>query len=100
MMKHQRLSRVALVITALWVALVVGALALTLRSLRQDDFDGLNNILQIPLALPWFLIPSPEWSHEANAWRDFGAGLLNGMIIFILVTRWDRRRADEPDPVR
>ncbi len=98
--KHHKVSRIAPLITALWIALVVGTLVLTLRSLRQTDFDGLNNVLQIPLALPWFLIPSPAWSHEANAWRDAVAGLLNALIIFILVSRWDRRRADEEDAAR
>lgn len=99
-MERHTISRVALLITAVWIALVVGALVLTLQALQRTDFDGLNNILQIPLALPWFLIPSPPWSHEANAWRDAAAGLLNAVIIFVLVSRWDRRRADEGGEAR
>ncbi len=48
-MERHTISRVALLITALWIALVVGALVLTLQALQRTDFDGLNNILQIPL---------------------------------------------------
>lgn len=65
----------------------LGPSSSTLRFTPQTDFDGLNNILQIPLALPWFLTPSPAWSHEGNACRDAAAGVLNALLIFILGSR-------------
>jgi hypothetical protein len=74
-----------------WCAMVAGALIATLDSLRTSDFDGLNNILQLPLALPWCLLPLPGtagWSHEADAWLLAGMGWLNGAILGL----WVRRR--------
>lgn len=45
-------------------ALVLVALFLTLQSLSENDFDGLNNILQLPLALPWAILPVSVKSHS------------------------------------
>jgi hypothetical protein len=66
-----------------WSFLVAGALVLTLRSLSRTDFDGLNNFWQIPLALPWFLLPIGVLtrSHHTDAWIAAGMGLVNGVII-------------------
>ena len=49
--------RPEIAIPVAWAAATVAALLVTLPSLKHDNFDGLNNIYQIPLALPWFLIP-------------------------------------------
>lgn len=85
-----------------WEVLVGLALAATLDSLHSDEFDGLNNILQIPLALPWwFLVPYPG-NHIADAWVAAGAGTFNAVLIYLAVrryssgitrrpSRWDRR---------
>jgi hypothetical protein len=73
-----------------WVALVAVGLVTTLHSLRHDDFDGLNNILQIPFALPWFLIPIATSDHIRNAWMDAGFGLLNAGLLFHLWPRFTR----------
>jgi hypothetical protein len=71
-----------------WSLMVAGALAVTLNSLRSSDFDGLNNMLQIPFALPWFLLPLTGWSHEMDAWAVAWMGWLNGAILAL----WVRRR--------
>src|SRR5262245_47768990 len=64
-----RVTVISVVIALAWCVLVAIALQSTLSSLRTDDFDGLNNMLQIPFALPWFLIPiGGLWSHETDAW--------------------------------
>jgi hypothetical protein len=65
-----------------WIVLVVLGLGSTLYSLRHDDFDGLNNFLQIPFALPWMLIPIGTSDHVRNAWIVAGFGLLNGGLLF------------------
>lgn len=82
----------SLVFLTMWSVAVAGALAVTLHSLNTDDFDGLNNLLQIPLALPWFLLPLPAltgWSHEVDAWAVAAMGWANGLLI----AAWLRRRA-------
>lgn len=62
------------------------ALVVTLHSLRTEDFDGLNNLFQIPFALPWFLIPiGGIWSHETDAWVAAGMGWFNGLLILTLL---------------
>jgi hypothetical protein len=82
--------------TVAWVALVAVGLLSTLHSLRHDDFDGLNNLLQIPFALPWFLIPIATSDHVRNAWMDAGFGLLNAGLLFHLWPRFtEGRGADE-----
>jgi hypothetical protein len=69
------------------------ALIVTLDSLRADEFDGLNNILQIPFALPWVVIPiGGRWSHETDAWIVAGMGWCNGLLVVALVPAWIARR--------
>jgi hypothetical protein len=87
------------VFLAAWSLMVAGALAATLSSLRTSDFDGLNNVLQLPLALPWALIPTPAltgWSHTTDAWAVALMGLVNGVILAAVIERYlairDRRR--------
>ena len=67
-----------------WTVAVLGALIGTLKSLRTGDFDGLNNLVQIPFALPWFLLPISALagtSHQTDAWIDAGMGWMNGLLI-------------------
>jgi hypothetical protein len=81
---------IPLVLFLVWSLLVAGALVATLDSLRTSDFDGLNNILQIPFALPWFLLPLPamkSWSYETDAWAVAAMGWMNGAILGLLLKR-------------
>jgi hypothetical protein len=79
---------------AVWSSLVAGAFVVTLRSLNGTDFDGLNNFWQIPLALPWFMLPIGMLtrSHQTDAWIAAGMGWANGVII----AAWIRRRYRHP----
>jgi hypothetical protein len=75
-------------VATLYATLVVLALVLTLRSLSTEDFDGLNNKLQIPLALPrWIIVPAP-WGHTADAWVTAGLGLVNAVLVYVLLCRF------------
>lgn len=72
-----------------WALGTVAVLPVTLHSLRTTDFDGLNNILQIPFALPWFLLPTGAvLSLTQDAWVAAGEGLLNAGLLAL----WLRRR--------
>lgn len=72
-----------------WAAGTIAALIVTLSSLHTNDFDGLNNITQLPFALPWLLFPTAIWtSHYQDAWVLAAEGLLNAGILHI----WLRRR--------
>ena len=74
-----------------YLILVAVALLVTLASLESDDFDGLNNMLQIPLALPWwFVVPAPT-SHVADAWLTAGLGVVNSCLIYFVVRRFQER---------
>jgi hypothetical protein len=77
-----------------WAVLVVGALVATLESLRTDDFDGLNNMLQIPLALPWFFVVPSVGSHVGDAWIVAGLGMVNAVLLFLLVSKAQERRLE------
>ena len=85
-------GRLHLVLAFGWAVLVVGALAATLQSLGTDDFDGLNNMLQIPLALPWFLVVPSVGNNVADAWIVAGLGLLNAVLLFLLVSKGRKRK--------
>lgn len=74
--------RVALVVSGLWIFGTVIALVTTLPSLKHDDFDGLNNMLQIPFAVPWILLPMGTRDHVLDAWVTVGFGLVNAGILF------------------
>lgn len=80
-------KRLPLVAAAVYAALVLVALVVTLRSLSKDDFDGLNNMLQIPLALPWWVIVPAPVSHRADAFVTAGLGLLNSGLLYLLLRR-------------
>ncbi len=67
-------KRLPLVAAAVYATLVVVALIVTLRSLSTEDFDGLNNMLQIPLALPWWVVVPAPTSHKADALVTAGLG--------------------------
>jgi hypothetical protein len=71
-----------------WAAGTVIALVVTLRSLSQDDFDGLNNMLQIPLALPCFVVPTAAvLSPTRDACIVAGEGLVNALLLHIGLRR-------------
>ena len=91
---HVGVNRWSVIAALLWCGAVVYALVWTLDSLRKPDgFDGLNNMLQIPLALPWFLLPiGGIWSHEADAWIVAGMGWLNALLL-LLFGPWLIQRA-------
>jgi hypothetical protein len=77
---------------------VAGTLLAALDSLSKSDFDGLNNIFQLPFALPWFLLPiGGIWSHEVDAWVAAGMGWLNAALLLLYLDVWldrgARRRA-------
>ncbi len=68
-----------------YATLVVAALVVTLRPLSKHDYDGLNNMLQVPLALPWwFVVPAPG-SHAVDAWMTAGLGPLNAILLNVLL---------------
>jgi hypothetical protein len=71
---------------------VAVALTATLQSLSQHDFDGLNNMLQIPFALPWFLLPIGTSDYVWNAWVTAGMGWANAIVVYLWLAR--RRRPD------
>lgn len=85
-------DRLSAGIAAVWSVAVAIALVLTLNSLSTDDFDGLNNMLQIPFALPWFLLPiGGIWSHEVDAWIAAAMGWFIALLILLLLPEWRRR---------
>lgn len=78
-----------IVVPILWISGTIVGLVLTLNALENSDFDGLNNIYQIPFALPWFILPTANlFTHEQDAWIVAAEGLLNAVIISI----WLRAR--------
>ena len=79
-----KVTRGSTIAAGLWAVAVAVALAVTLHRLRTDAFDGLNNLLQIPLALPWFLLPTGAiWGHTVDAWVAAGMGWLNGLLVLL-----------------
>lgn len=78
-------------VATVYLGLVVLALVVTLRSLDGDDFDGLNNLLQLPLALPWSITPRGT-DHVQNAYIDAGFGALNAALLYLLLRRVRGRR--------
>jgi hypothetical protein len=88
----RRAGRIALAVGGGWAAAVVYALAVTLRSLAGEDFDGLNNLAQLPLSLPWaFMVPRGT-DHVANAWLDAGFGLANAALLYTALRSWSTDR--------
>jgi hypothetical protein len=84
--------RAPAVLAGAWAIAVGLALVVTLESLAENDFDGLNNVWQIPFALPWFLLPIGTADHVQDAWMVAGLGWLNAVIVYIWMVR--RRRAN------
>jgi len=80
-------KRLPLAAATVYAGLVVVALIVTLRSLSKDDFDGLNNLLQIPLALPWWVIVPAPTNHKVDAFVTAGLGLLNSGLLYVLLRR-------------
>lgn len=87
-----------LVASAVHAGLVVVALVVTLRSLSNNDFDGLNNMLQIPLALPWWLIVPALANYTADAFVTAGLGLLNSGLLYMLLRRVVATRSASQSP--
>lgn len=85
----------AALLAALWIVGVGVGLVSTLDSLSHDDFDGLNNMFQIPFALPWFLLPIAALtnSHLTDAWITAGMGLVNAVIVYRWIQRKDHPQA-------
>lgn len=84
----RRVTQADVVVPVAWAAGTAAALMFTLASLRKDDFDGLNNIYQLPLAFPWVILPVGTANHELNAWVMAGMGLANAVVLHF----WLRRR--------
>lgn len=93
---NRQLSRLAIAAATLWVLLVTIGLVTTLQSLSDDGFDGLNNMLQVLFALPWWLVVPAPWSHTVDAWVTAGLGVVNAGLVFVLVSRWDAQRGETP----
>lgn len=59
----------------------------TLHSLAHDDFDGLNNLLQLPLAFPWLFLGFPfnlgevEYSYFLTCCGAFNALLFYAWLV-------------------
>jgi hypothetical protein len=95
--RQPRITRLSAGVFAIWSLLVGGALVATLDSLRTEPFDGLNNLFQIPFALPWFLIPiGGIWSYETDAWIAAGMGWFNGLLILMFLSAWLSRGRERP----
>jgi hypothetical protein len=69
-------------LACVYLLLVVLALLNTLRSLRSEEFDGLNNFLQVPLAMPWFLLIRTGTNRSFNAFVDAGLGMVNASLLY------------------
>lgn len=98
-----RITRLSAGVFVVWSLLVGEALIATLDSLRTEGFDGLNNLFQIPFALPWFVmwlvIPiGGIWSYETDAWITAGMGWFNGLLILMFLPAWVSRRAERAGP--
>lgn len=69
----------------IYIFLVLLALLNTLRSLEAEEFDGLNNFLQVPLALPWFFLIRTGTDHRLNALIDAGLGFFNALLLYVFL---------------
>jgi hypothetical protein len=87
-----RVTWVSVAVSLVWCVLVAGALVWTLNGVSPSHpFDGLNNLFQIPFALPWFLIPSGVHSQRTDAWIAASYGWLNGVLILVFLDGWFAR---------
>ncbi len=87
-----RVTWLSVVVSLVWCLMVAVALSSALESLRTDDFDGLNNMFQLPFAFPWALLPiGGFWSNEADSWLLAALGWLNGLAILIFLDGWIAR---------
>jgi hypothetical protein len=51
-------------------------------------------MLQIPFALPWFLLPiGGIWSPEVDAWITAAMGWFNALLILLFLPEWRRRHS-------
>ena len=72
-----------------YLVLVALALLGTLASLERDGFDGLNNLAQLVLGLPWTVTPRGA-NHATNAYIDAACGAFNALLLFLVVCRVER----------
>ena len=78
-------ARIAGLLAIGYALAVLGALLSTLHSLSTQDYDGLNNILQIPLGLPWvILVPSFD-DTRVDAFVFASLGWLNAALLYLLL---------------
>jgi hypothetical protein len=78
-----RLRRSHRWIAGAWLIGTGVALAVTLRSLATQDYDGLNNLFQWPFGLPWMLLPMFSGSSNvAYAWLSAACGVVNAILIY------------------
>ncbi|MGQ0434171.1 MAG: hypothetical protein ACT452_17425 [Microthrixaceae bacterium] len=78
--------RLAAICAALWALGTVAALLITLPYVQPGvDFDGLNNMFQVPFALPWFLLLTGSNDHVRDTWMLAGVGLVNSAIIYCAI---------------
>ena len=45
-------------------------------------------MLQIPLALPWWIIVPAPWGHTADAWMTAALGLVNPALLYVVLRRF------------
>ena len=95
-----RRPRRPILIAGLWAVGTLVALAHTLPAVQPGkDFDGLNNLLQIPFALPWFLLPLGTTDHVRDAWVAGLLGVLNSALLFLWLRRRGRPARNAVKPV-
>jgi len=87
-----RVTWISVAASLLWCSLVAVALVWTLQGISPSHpFDGLNNMFQIPFALPWFLLPIGVQSQKTDAWIAAAQGGLNGVLILVFLDDWITR---------
>lgn len=92
-MRRDRSPRqIAGIIAGIYALAVVGALIVTLESLSTGSFHGLDNLPQIPLALPWFIIVPSTRNYVLDAYISALLGFVNAGIIFWIVNRYIKKR--------
>lgn len=93
MMAHRRKSAV---VAMVYFAAVVAALISALITLSRDaDGSGLQYMFQLPLALPWALVPIGIFvdNQYFTAYWYAGLGVLNAVLLYHFLER--RRMPDK-----
>lgn len=66
-----------------WAVATLVALAASLSTLGRGDFDGLDNMAQLPLAFPWLLVV--RTTGAGGPWVLAALGLVNACAIYLVV---------------